>query len=93
MHRFYCYTVGRTEPFEGITLDREEVEGVQLETISLTYNETIACIDGKLRNKIAKYFKKRPDELEDEDVAEYLVDVMHIDEKVKGYHHYFTKDW
>ena len=88
-----CYVVGRSAPSDGVEIAYDKIDGIELSTISRTYTETEACIPERILKRIAKHFKKKISDLTDEDVAEYLVEVMHIDEKVDGYDHIFEDKW
>ena len=88
-----CFLVGRTSPDDGVVIASEEVDGVEITTYSYTYTDTEACIPDELLEKIAKHFKKNVKDVNDDDVTDYLVDVMKIEDKVKEYDHAFYRDW
>ena len=95
MESYKCFRIGRSEPYGGeiIASDTLEREGVELTTYAYMFAETTACITKELAEKIAKYYKKNVRDLTDDDVANYLIEVMHIDDEVDGYDHVFGMEW
>jgi len=86
--------IGRSEPLDGICVDIDTVDyGIEIRTYNLSFNETYAYIPPKALKKIAEYYGKKPEELTDEEIVEYLVEVLKIDEKVDGCIHVFDIEW
>ena len=85
--------VGRSEPFGDEEVAHDNLGDVRLETYLLQYLETWACIDEKLLKKIAEHYGKKISELDDDDVANYLIDVMKIEEADIDEDHVFTRAW
>ena len=89
-----CFLVGRSSPVDSIILQSEKVEEwMEVETTSLSYIETEVCIDMKKLEEIAREIGKPANELDDDDIAEWLLDKYDIEGKVKGDLHYFFRDW
>ena len=95
MESYKCFRIGRSEPYDGeiIARDTLEREGIELTTYAYTFAETEACITKELAEKIAKHYKKKVSKLTDDDVTNYLLEVMHIDDEVDGYDHVFGMEW
>jgi len=75
-----CFTVGGSEN-EPSVVARDNVDGIEITTFTFQNTQTEVCIPEELVKKIAKHFNKKPEDVEDEEVAEYLVKVMKIEEK------------
>ena len=88
-----CFTVGRTSPSDGLVIADERVGDYRVTTYSFVYSETVVCMPRERAAEIARRLGKKIDELDDEDVARYLVEVERMEEKVSQYGHSFARDW
>jgi len=89
-----CFLVGRSSPVDSVTLQSERPEEwLEVTTTSVSYVETEVCIDMEKLKEIAKDVGKPADELDDDDVADWLIEKYDIEGKVEGDLHYFSKDW
>ena len=86
--------IGRESPSDGTCLRDETLpNGIRVHTWNYTFNETYVDVPEKVLEEIAKHYNKNRKELTDEEIEEYLLEVLKIDEKVEGSEHYFSRDW
>jgi len=88
-----CFTVGRTEPTDGLVLADERVGEYHVTTYSFAYSETVVCMPRERAEEIARRLGKTLGDLDDEDVARYLVDKERIEDRVSSYEHTFYRSW
>ena len=86
--------VGRSSPSDGVCIKDETLDnGLRVHTWSYTYTETYVDVPEDILRKIAKHYNKKVEELSEDEIAEYLLEVEKIEDKVEGVEHYFSRDW
>jgi len=79
--------LGRSDPDDAVLVAKDNIDGIIITTYSFTFTETYAEIPDDLLKKIADYYGVSVGDLTDDDIVNYLYDVLKIDKRVSDLIH------